>query len=97
MMGETVAETAGVTMAKDGTVVQTVSAAETSGVNKSARVTGTVVSRSRVGETVTREGLRSAATGLTPVRRISAGGQRSVCVRRSRAPFTRNAGKTARA
>ena len=94
-MGETVAETAGVTMAKGGTVMQTVLAVETSGVNVSARVTGTVGSRRRVGETVTKEGLMPAVTGLTPARRIRAGGQRSV--RGSRALSTSNAETTARA
>ena len=101
MMGETVAETAGVTMMMGGTAMETVLAVEISGVNVSARVAGIIGSRRRVGETVTKEGLMPAATGLTPARRISAGGQRSVRGRRSsarlRALSTSNAGTTVRA
>ena len=94
-MGETVAETAGVTMTRGGTAMQTVLAVEISGVNVSARVAGIIGSRRRVGETVTKEGLMPAVTGLTPARRIRAGGQRSV--RGRRALSTSNAETTVRA
>ena len=94
-MVETVAETAGVTMMMVENAMETVLAVEISGVNVSARVAGIIGSRRRVGETVTKEGLMPAVTGLTPARRIRAGGQRSV--RGSRALSTSNAETTARA
>ena len=101
MMGETVAETAGVTMMMVENAMETVLAVEISGVNGSARVAEITGNLRCVGETVTKEGLMPAATLVTPARRIRAGGQRSVRGRRLlarlRALSTSNAGTTVRA
>ena len=75
--------------------METVLAVEISGVNGSAREAEITGNLRCVGETVTKEGLMPAVTGLTPARRIRAGGQRSV--RGSRALSTSNAETTARA
>ena len=77
-MGETVAETAGVTMMMVENAMETVLAAENSGANGSAREAEITGNLRCVGETVTKEGLRPAAIGLTPARRIRVGAQRSV-------------------